>query len=87
MRRCPTLLADGSVIAIDMIQPDQQAQLYAAAFALPEDSLFLSSFRLWFRDQTSKNRWTPFIELAPGPETSYCNQVTTSAWKKAYGWD
>jgi hypothetical protein len=85
--RNTTLLADGSVVDVDAIRPDQQAQLYAAAYSLKADTLFLSSFRTWLRYETSKNHWTPFVELARGPETNFCNQVTTSAWKKAYGWD
>lgn len=84
--RNTTLLADGSVVDVDAIRPDQQAQLYSAAYSLKADTVFLSSFRLWLRYETSKNRWTPFTELAPGPETSFCNQVTTAAWQKAYGW-
>ena len=85
--RNTTLLADGSVITVDAIRPDQQAQLYGAAFSLKADTLFLSSFRMWLRYETSKNHWTPFVELERGPETNFCSQVTTSAWKKAYGWD
>lgn len=85
--RNTALLADGEVVAVTEMAPDQPAAFYAAAFGGPDERIFLDGFRLWLRYETAKNRWSPWVELPRGPETSLCNQVTSAAWKKAYGWD
>jgi len=85
--RNTTLLADGEVVAVTEMAPDQPAAFYAAAFGGPDERAFLDSFRLWLRYETAKNRWSPWVELPRGPETSLCSQVTSAAWQKTYGWD
>jgi len=85
--RNTTLLADGEVVAVTEMAPGQPAAFYGAAFGGPDERAFLDSFRLWLRYETAKNRWSPWVELPRGPETSYCNQVTTAAWQKTYGWE
>jgi hypothetical protein len=85
--RNTALLPGGEVVEVTEMHPSQAAAFYIAAFSVHGDDVFLDSFRTWFRYETSKNHWTPWTELHRGPVTNYCNQVTTSAWKKSYGWD
>jgi len=82
-----TLLANGDVIGVDAMRPDQDARFYIAAYSIKGDTVFLDSFRTWFRYERAPGDWTAWVELERGPVTSFCNQVTKSAWKKAYGWD
>ena len=85
--RSTTLLASGEIVDVTAMNPAQDARFYIAAYSFHGDNLFLDSIRIWLRYETSRNRWSPWVELEAGPETSFCNQVTRSAWTKAYGWD
>lgn len=84
--RSTTLLANGEWIEVTAINPAQVAVFYIAADSVHGDDLFLDSIRIWLRFETSRNRWSPWTELEAGPETSYCNQESISAWKRTYGW-
>lgn len=85
--RNTTILADGEVISVDAIQPTQPASLHVQVSWTKGDKFFDGDFRMYFRYETRKNRWTEYQELASGPDQSLCVEFTDAVWRRNYGWE
>ena len=84
--RNTTILADGEVISVDAIQPTQSARMHVQVSWIKGDKFFVGEFRMYFRYETRKNRWTEYQEVAHGPDQSFCVEFTDAVWRKNYGW-
>jgi len=81
-----TTLVSGELMEVPEMSPNQPAVFYIAADSIKGDDVFLDSFRTWFRYESTRNHWSAWVELPPGPETNFCNQLNDAIWKKTFGW-
>ncbi len=83
--RNTALLDSGEVIAVDEVRPDQAARMYVNVSWVKGDK-FYTTWRMYFRYETARNRWSEYQELAAGPDISFCVETKNAIWRKAYGW-
>jgi hypothetical protein len=83
--RNTALLDSGEAIEVDEILPDQPAQLYVNVSWVKGDKFF-TSWKMFFRYETSRNKWSDYAELAAGADTSFCVEFNDAVWRKSYGW-
>lgn len=84
--RNTTLLPSGEVIYVDTIRPTQDARMYVNVSWLRDDRFFTGEFKISFRYETSKNKWSGYERVAAGPEQSFCIEFNNAIWRKNYGW-
>lgn len=86
--RSTTILADGTVVTVPAMRPDQDARMHAQASWVTGDKWFDGDFVLSFRFQTGKGngKWSGWYPMAAGPEQSFCGELTDAIWKRSFGW-
>jgi len=84
--RNTTLLASGDVISVDSIRPTQDARMYVNVSWAKDDRFFTGEFRMSFRYETSKNKWSAYQQVTASAEQSLCVELNDAIWRKNYGW-
>jgi hypothetical protein len=86
--RSTTILANGTVVTVPAMRPDQDARMHANISWVTGDKWFAGDFVLSFRFQAGNGngKWSGWYPTAAGPEQSFCGELTDAVWKRSIGW-